>query len=502
MFDIQAANQKKSYINSLKLASKSNSVEAEKPLAVLGLGCFLVLIACCVVPESLIASAVSFFAMLYFAIRILYSRPDIIINYFPFWFAFYANIAGCAVAEFTQMYLSELQVDAAYVGSLPLLVFSRWLFLAGIIFLDSRIQIDSFDERQAPPKEGKASSIDWVGVATWGVLVVCVFAVIRVMDTTPASVLGIDRFEYAETYGEVVPGFIANALPYLMISPLFSIKRGAGRAAGILSIGLYLVFLVWIGVKFGTLFTLFCFALLVFSKEIAALGKKVLRKVLIFAIAIMLALVGFAAYSQSSISSKGSTDYLFSRMAQQGQLWWKTYANTSGVNHSDEFGSELEAFFGMNEDIPTVKRDTGIYKIMYFTAPHDVVERKLMAGSEYTEAAYAASYYYFGCLGPVAFSIGMALLAVFSVRGLINSLVRKDVVGMLIFGRFILLTRTALSTFAFSNFLDPLSLLSWGYLVLRALMRYCGRRVREQTSYCENSILRRRNMLDGESANL
>lgn len=501
MFDIQAANQKK-YINLPQLASKSNSTEAEKPLVVLCLGCFLVLIACCVVPESIIASAVSFFTMVYFAIRTLYSRPDIIINYFPFWFAVYANIAGCAVAEFTQMYLSELQVDAAYVGSLPLLVFSRWLFLAGIIFLSSRIQIDLFDERQAPSKEGRASSIDWVGVATWGVLVVCAFVVMRVVNTTPASVLGVDRFEYAEMYGEVVPGFIANALPYLMIIPLFSIKRSAGRIVGVLSVGLYLVYLVWIGVKFGTLFTLFCFALLVFSKEIASLGKKVLRKVLIFAIAIMLALVGFAAYSQSSISSKASTDYLFSRMAQQGQLWWKTYANTSGVNHSDEFGSELEAFFGINEDIPTVKRDTGIYKIMYFTAPHDVVERKLIAGSEYTEAAYAASYYYFGCLGPIAFSMGMTLLAVFSVRGLINSLARKDVVGILIFGRFILLTRTALSTFAFSNFLDPLSLLSWGYLVLRALMRYCERRVRERASYCENSNLGRYKMFDGESANL
>lgn len=288
----------------------------EKPFALLYLECFLVLIACCVVPESISASAVSFAVMLYFGIHVLLSRPDIVINYFPFWFAVYANVAGCAVVEFTQMYLSELRVDANYIGSLPLLVFSRWLFLAGIIFLDSRMRFNSFDEN-------RDSFVDWIRIATAGVLVLCAVAVLRVMTTTPAFVLGVDRFEYAELYKGVIPGFVANALPYLMIIPLVSIK-GQKKALGIACIALYLVFLVWIGVKFGALFTLLCFALLVFSREIMSLGKRAFRKMLILAFVAMLVLVGFAAYSQSSISSKTSTDYLLSRVAQQGQLWWKT----------------------------------------------------------------------------------------------------------------------------------------------------------------------------------
>ena len=66
-------------------------------------------------------SYVSLTLVVLYAAYVLLRKPVCIFRYFAFWFAVYANIIGCAINEFANIYLTELVCNTYYAGSLPLL---------------------------------------------------------------------------------------------------------------------------------------------------------------------------------------------------------------------------------------------------------------------------------------------------------------------------------------------------------------------------------------------
>jgi hypothetical protein len=100
--------------------------------------------------------------------------------------------------------------------------------------------------------------------------------------------------------------------------------------------------------------------------------------------------------------------YLYQRIAQQGQLWWGTYDKKLNGNLKEALAElTYKSEYKYNMDI---QNQNGIWKIMLLNAPKEVVETKFENFSRYTASTRASLNYYFGLLGNCIFHILVAKL--------------------------------------------------------------------------------------------
>lgn len=411
----------------------------------------------------------SYLSMLFFFIyffAFIIKNKEFALKYLAFLFISTTAILGVAIIELGDIiYLVELNSYSSFVGSLPLLIFSYWLFLVIIILVDNkyeaRISSESLDEL------AKYSSFyNMVSIVVLG-LFLLLFSRIA---SQSALQLGVDRFVYATQYSQlgVLDKIVSNA-PLLVVFPILTIIYNKGkyqRIIGVLGVCMYILYFAWIGNKFGPFFTLICVFILVYYKRIIIKGKKFLKMLLVASIASFALIVSYSVAFSISTSSYSGLSYLEQRASQQGQLWWKTY-EVCKQNHPAEFINEIKAVNNGKEAInDNVGSNNGIYKIMYLSAPKEQVDFKLSTGSRYSEAGFATMYYYFGSMGVVLFSCVMGTIIAMTINCFIINLSNGDFIKSLIFLRFFLLERTSLSMFLFNDFVGIISILSYIYLFI------------------------------------
>lgn len=429
----------------------------------------LILLSMVFVSEFMISTYISLLAIIFYFILLIFRHGDLFVKYFFFVFFVCANIAGCLVIESQELFLSELRVNSGFAGSAPLLIFSRWLFVAILLLCDSGQ--NSFENRFML-KDDVGNRKNWIVGITVIVLCANILLFLQVAPR-PSFVLGLDSFDYATLYG--VSGVwqtIANIMSYAVAIPAMAIRLGKKRL-GIATIGVYILYLLWTGNKFGNFLNICSVLLLVFADKIFLRGERFMRNAALLCLSSLLALVGFSLLAHSFTSDNDTFEYLFSRTAQQGQLWWKTYERYDGEPHVQEFQNEIdmigEAVDGARNNIGS---KYGIYAVMYATTPSDVVDRKLAAGSTYTEAGYPAMLYYFGKLGPIVFSIIGALVVAVLTKIVLLAIIKDDFVVVLVSMRLLVISHTAINMFIFTGFFDELSLLSYLFLGLMVLMSF------------------------------
>ena len=108
----------------------------------------------------------------------------------------------------------------------------------------------------------------------------------------------------------------------------------------------------------------------------------------------------------------------------------------------------------------------GIYKIMYYCAPSTVVDNKLLGGSRYSEAGFAAAYYYLGSIGAIIFSVVMGVIIGTLQNRLIKDIVNERYFRAMLLLRLYLSAQTGLSMFLFMNFGDIISIFSYLILII------------------------------------
>lgn len=387
--------------------------------------------------------------------------PTIYIKYFAFVFMIGAAVLGTLVIEFSRIYLTELECYSHFTGSIPLLLLSYWvLFMTFVAFERKRkISVISFDTRES----SKSGYIKFINIATF-VTLVLYLVIFSSVARRPAFLLGIDRFAYAsQLNSNRLIGFLVNQSGTLLLFPLLAILYGK-KSIGWLSLGVYFAYFLWTGNKFGPFFTALCILLLIFYTRIKNKGKRFSNKILKIAGVLLLGLV-LATVIITSFLGDATNNYLFSRTAQQGQEWWRTYDICKGTMHIGDFTNEIDALFHGNDSIAdNIGSQHGIYRIMYLTAPTARVDFKLSTGSRYTEAGFAAAYYYFGPIGCIVFAIIMGVVLASTLNSFIKAFNNRDVIKMLVLLRFFQLERTAISMFIFTDFIDPISVLS--YIIL------------------------------------
>ncbi|MCI8469268.1 MAG: hypothetical protein HFJ75_07275 [Eggerthellaceae bacterium] len=415
------------------------------------------LLVCCVASEVKLSGFVALAALIAFTLYAINEQREFLFIYTALLFAVFANIAGCAVAEYFPIYLSEIRIDSSFAGSLPSLVFARWFFLAALF---------CFGCRGLPKVEEACWGKGWIErLITVGVFLALVAMFLVTIRNPPSFLVGMDRFAYASAYqGAPIQRMLTNAMPYLTFLIVAATRWGM-KPIGWLGVVMWGVVLIWTGTKFGGFFNLACAFLVVYSDRLARMGKHAVRKFSIILGILLAALVAFSAVMYGSYGAASGSDFLFARTAQQGQIWWATYEKTDGLLHLDRVESEL---LGTIKDGGTIAANVGsghgIYGMMYLNAPTDLIDGKLRQGSRYTEGGYAAAYYSGGVLGALSFSLLMAGAFFLVIRRLRIALWRGKAVEIIILARFFIILQTTLSMGTFADLIDPLSLASYAYL--------------------------------------
>ena len=428
------------------------------------------LLICNILPFPSI-SAFSLVLFCAYYVYLLVSNLKFVLKYLFFVFSIAINVFGVAVCEFASLHLNELATSTAFSGSLPLLILARWLFLAILFLLDVRFGDDLLTERESFSYSVRSK---WIPLATLVTTVVLAIALIDVMRYPPAFFAGVDRFSWESTYGNrFLPDKVASNLIYLLIIPALSVRYG-NRKLGILAIALFITYSFWTGVKFGGYFELICIFVLVYYDLILKADARRLQSAAIGLFTVMVLLVGGAAYLNSLSSSNESTTtgYLLNRLAQQGQLWWKTFDQCDQV-HAEEFNNEIDIILhgDPTEASNHVGSKQGLYMIMYYTAPRNIVNSKLASGSSYTEAGYASAYYYFGEFGVMVFSSVLAVVIWIAVTCFLKALNAARLIDAVVILRIVFVAGTFLSMFWLGLF-KPVSIACYAYLLFSYLYRY------------------------------
>ena len=369
------------------LAAKWNKTITQHQAVNLMLG---VLLICNVVFSELpVTGVLSLLCFALFLLNLFINNPVIFLKYLHFIFASTAGIFGCAVIEYFKIHLKELSDVSSFQGSLPLLVFFWWIFLMALTSHDKRISDELSIKQDLQPIEiadffarGTNRSEILLRLISVAGCILIVFTFAKVF-TNPSFLLGLDRFDYAKEFDY---GFLyeqaTRFIRYLLI-PCIAVAVYKNSKIGWMALIVYCLHSFWIGSKFGSFFSLLCTFGMLYSQK-ASERLEDLKKIIAGLMIGIIALVGVAVFAVSFTRDEGASNYLLPRIAQQGQLWWKTYSKSDHY-HIGEFGDEIQSLRkGSAEISDNAGAKYGIYKIMYYTTPKTQVDAKLQGGSRYT----------------------------------------------------------------------------------------------------------------------
>lgn len=366
------------------------------------------------------------------------------------------SMIGCFEVEISNIYLNELQTTSHFVGSFPLLVFADWILLSAFLLAD-RLTSTFVFKKKLDSEIRHVKQVRYLNIACIVCTIVYAFLFAQVLSN-PSFAHGADRFAYAASLGETW-NKINTILPYTIGIACATLSYG-NKKIGATSLLFYALYMLWIGNKFGVFLSLATFLLMAYYPKIASSLNKsnVIKITLVLAITVVLLIVFAVVWSVWTLAAN-PFEYITARLAQQGQLWWKTF-ELSGINNVHTL-----QFFIPQENSSDVF-GTGIYQIMYLCAPADIVDAKLATGSRYTEAGFACVYYLWGTGGLVVFSTLIGMVQGVLANAIIFIMRYGLVICSIITIRIWELVANAQSMFIINTFIEPDTLISVALLII------------------------------------
>ena len=393
-------------------------------------------------------------SLIVFLLLILYaalSRPEFVIRYIYVFFIVCTNVIGVYVCESSDIYLDELGLYSSYAGSLSLNMLAQMGFLLTLLWLDEYFaKSDDSACGHVGPKN------KWADLAITGCLILSLISLV-LSATHPFFSAGVDRFLYrelgpAQAMAVRLNTLIKNLIPVAMIA----YKNGYRyRAVGFGVTYCLSAFLT--GEKFGLFMLVLSVTMLAILPYAKLLNKKIIRKYFILTASILATLVVVVLVHNHVVYSYTLNDnivYLERRLAQQGQLWWRTY-QLQGENgpHPNEFKSEMEVWF--NREGNPYNGTYGIYKIMKMdVADQNLFIRKLDNGSSYTYSTHASIFYYFGIPGLLLFSTISAIAYSLLIKLVVESIAFNQILGSILLMRLLVLAHGILTQSNFYELFD------------------------------------------------
>lgn len=345
-------------------------------------------------------------------IKLSYYHPNFIIRYIMLFFMALGNLIGVLICEHSSLWLIEIGARAGLQGSFPLLLAGWTIFIFVVWMLDRKFHpnVDVLDKNFIKIKFGKYS-IDLFQIL---IVFTFLFAITSFANvaSNPAFLEHIDRFVYRERYItrplEVMTNSIYAMLPILL---MMIVKRIHNSWHWLIygTFLFYCTYLFFVGEKFGGFWYVIVDICIILSLYARKLPTETVRGWLwkltkMFCILLLVVVVHFKlTYSIGAVDFV--QNYLPQRIAQQGQLWWRTYAlDKNNSIRIDEIGNETRTFFQVNNKYEKEYKH-GIYKIMRFTTPDDIFQRKIISGSRYSSSTFASMFYYFKRAGVIIWAI-------------------------------------------------------------------------------------------------
>lgn len=456
-----------------KHMSYASSYKRQIIFTVITAACGIGMVLCVAGSKFLASTYAATLLMCVFLLAVLWWSPQFYPKYLQFIFAVVTDIVGCLSCELVPADLVELGVASQFYGSAPLLIFGRWIFVVAILAFDRRFGVEKVlcsenNVNAVSQPSALAQSMTWLLNFAFFIVVTMCFA--RVI-TKPAFLLGVDRFKYGSQY---LTGFWSSAtrwLGYLVVIPLIAIRMKQ-IPLSVANIGIYCMYMLWTGNKFGAFFSLLCMVMYAFYDKLYALGRQGLSKLLAVLVFIMALLVAGTVSIEVVTHGFDPVQYLAGRTAQQGQLWWKVYGTYEPASGFVELETETrEQIEGLLQDKTDTSQNIGsqygIYKIMYLSTDTGTVGIKLASGSRYTEAGFPAAYYYCGAVGVVLFAALSAAVAFLFTDAMIRLFVSLRAPTAIIVNKVMSAAATMLSMSIYYLMFTPGCILS--YLLLVAI---------------------------------
>lgn len=344
-----------------------------------------------------------------YVVIILIKNPRFFIRYLMVFFMSVGNIVGVYICENESIYLTELGIMSHFVGSFSLLVIGWTLFIHILYLWDSKYDIsnDGSDNILIHVKF-QQHNVEISNMFMWTIVLLEIALLIRVFPV-PFWITGTDRFFIHKVY---ITGIWEKGFYFILLSiPIIVsniLNKKSKLAYGILST--YIGILFWTGEKFGAywnIIVLFCIMISVkYNYKNQVYFRMILKKFVMVGSCLFLVIFVnfFLLYGKNE--NNHFSDYFLQRVAQQGQLWWRTYELIKQSNDSkmDELQDEFRTYFSSDE---SYKKDYNhaIYKIMRFTTPKAIFDKRIASGSRYSTSTFATMYYYFKEYGVLIYPI-------------------------------------------------------------------------------------------------
>lgn len=381
-----------------------------------------------------------------FALITLYCNISFAVKYSPMIAGVVLAVIGTYIVEENQLWLIELRKYSHYNGSLPLFAGYYLCFVLSLELGDRY-----FDRRKNQIVKlriyAETQSILQVFLDVFGIIFLCVTLIMTVrIASHPYFFVHMDRFAYKTAYIQGIWGKLSDYYLYFIPLLLMNWHRKRQRRITILTLATYVVYLFLQGEKYGGYLTLALFLLFYFVPELPKGARKKLLRIMILVILVFI-IAGFTILLQYSLLYDTSAlTHIYERIAQQGQLWWNIY----GLRNYEEpqikeISDELDAYSDKGSETPYYS----IYKMMYLSAPEDVVTRKIATGATYTESTAASIYYYFGFFALPIFAVLMGIFFSWLAKQYLRAIYGGYLFESLIITRLIQMGR---SFFAMSRF--------------------------------------------------
>lgn len=274
----------------------------------------------------------------------------------------------------SNMYLYEINKTSYFKNSLWVLIFFYFLFISIII------RIDIKKEKIKIKNNRIYSYINILIIILLSIILICVIK-------KPIFGMRIDKYLYIKLYLNQYIYKIINIITYYfsfyMGVILFNGKKKERKKIILIIIELLLI-LALIGVKFGGYLYMLYFLSL--SKLISI--NKIRKLIFKLSFGVLFLVIFSLSYRifMFNLPYKDGINFLETRIAQQGQLWWSSYNDT---NFKESFINELKS----------KDKNTGIYKVMYLVGEKSRIDMLHEIGVKYTSSTQSSLYKYYSKIG-------------------------------------------------------------------------------------------------------
>ena len=413
-------------------------------------------------------------------------KPSFFIKYLFVIFMCFFMLIGLFICEHFNIRLFELGTNSGYHGSFSVAIFYWTILIAVMVHFDKKYSFKyKYDDNREvlfklislvhldrlfsflPVRFRKNNAIILLSLIIYlFFFVIGLIVLLYVLFNLPAFA-NLDRFGYERilpVWVKKIQTYYIYFVPLLFLPLALSKKKLDLRHLLMIFISLFpfALYCILVGNKFGIFFNVF--TLLLISLVVYILNNDILYKfksnntisfnntretnfsnniiklLALTFIAMILFLTPYYVIRRSNM-----TDAIFSRVAQQGQLWWSIFEkNESGQMHVSELQDEFLPLFNANS-VEETDYNHGVYKIMNLTTPANLVKSKLETGSRYSCQGIELAFYYFGYIGVIIHAIIRGMMEVLLVILLIKYLYSLRVISTVITTRLLMLCHTVFS---------------------------------------------------------